>query len=52
VPHANSVEGLPALVLTVSDGVSAGSREDRSGDAAEARLAALGFKVSRAIVAD
>ena len=52
MPHADRVEGLPALVLTVSDGVSAGSREDRSGDAAEARLAALGFEVRRAIVAD
>ena len=52
MPHANRVQGLPALVLTVSDGVSAGSREDRSGDAAEARLAALGFEVRRAIVAD
>jgi len=52
VPHADRVNGLPALVLTVSDGVSAGSRQDRSGDAAEARLAALGFEVRRAIVAD
>jgi molybdenum cofactor biosynthesis protein B len=52
VLHADRVEGLPALVLTVSDGVSAGSREDRSGDAAEASLAALGFEVRRAIVAD
>ena len=52
MPHANRVEGLPALVLTVSDGVSSGSREDRSGVAAEARLAALGFEVRRAIVAD
>ena len=52
MPHANRVQGLPALVLTVSDGVSAGSREDRSGDAAEASLAALGFEVRRAIVAD
>ena len=52
MPHADRVEGLPALVLTVSDGVSAGSREDRSGDAAAARLATLGFEVRRAIVAD
>ena len=52
MPHADRVEGLPALVLTVSDGVSAGSREDRSGDAVESRLAALGFEVRRAIVAD
>jgi molybdopterin adenylyltransferase len=52
MPRAINVDGLPALVLTVSDGVSAGTREDRSGDAAEARLTALGFEVRRVIVAD
>jgi molybdopterin adenylyltransferase len=52
MPRAINVDGLPALVLTVSDGVSAGTREDRSGDAAEARLTAMGFEVRRVIVAD
>ncbi|HSM33300.1 MAG TPA: MogA/MoaB family molybdenum cofactor biosynthesis protein [Anaerolineae bacterium] len=52
MPRAINVDGLPALVLTVSDGVSAGTREDRSGDTAEARLTAMGFEVRRVIVAD
>jgi molybdenum cofactor synthesis domain-containing protein len=34
-----------AKVLTVSDGVVAGTREDRSGDALKARLADAGFDV-------
>lgn len=34
-----------AKVLTVSDGVVAGTREDRSGDALAGRLAAAGFAV-------
>ena len=37
-----------ALVLTASDGASAGVREDASGDALGARLEALGFVVDRA----
>ena len=41
-----------ALVVTVSDGVAAGVREDRSGAALEARLTSLGFSVHRALVAD
>ena len=36
---------LAAKVLTVSDGVVAGTREDRSGAALQARLAAAGFAV-------
>ena len=40
-----SAAGLQAKVLTVSDGVAAGTREDRSGDALEARLADAGFAV-------
>jgi molybdenum cofactor synthesis domain-containing protein len=36
----------------VSDGVAAGAREDASGPAVEARLAALGYAVSRGVVAD
>ena len=41
-----------ALVLTASDGVTAGVREDASGAAIETRLVALGFRVDRALVAD
>jgi molybdenum cofactor synthesis domain-containing protein len=43
---------LPALVVTVSDAVAAGTREDRSGGVAAERLEALGFEVERAVVAD
>jgi molybdenum cofactor synthesis domain-containing protein len=52
VPHDSKLEGLPAFVLTVSDGVSAGTREDRSGDVLVERLGGLGFDVSRAVAAD
>lgn len=46
-------EGLEAKVLTVSDGVVAGTREDRSGDALAARLAEDGWTVvERRVVAD
>lgn len=42
-----------AKVLTVSDGVVAGTREDRSGAALEDRLGQAGFDVvQRAVVAD
>jgi molybdenum cofactor synthesis domain-containing protein len=41
-----------SLVLTVSDGVSAGTREDHSGAVAAARLGELGFSVERAVVPD
>lgn len=42
-----------AKVLTVSDGVVAGTRDDRSGDALAERLAAAGFEVvDRRVVAD
>jgi molybdenum cofactor biosynthesis protein B len=40
------------LVLTISDGVSAGTREDRSGAEAEVRLRELGLLVERAVVPD
>ena len=52
MPHETHVDGSPALVLTVSDGVSAGTREDRSGAVVEERLAGLGFEVRRDVVAD
>ncbi|HEV2369495.1 MAG TPA: MogA/MoaB family molybdenum cofactor biosynthesis protein [Acidimicrobiales bacterium] len=41
-----------ARVVTVSDGVVAGSREDRSGAALAERLEAAGFAVEREVVAD
>jgi molybdopterin adenylyltransferase len=41
-----------AAVLTVSDGVHAGVREDASGDALEELLRADGFEVARQIVPD
>jgi molybdopterin adenylyltransferase len=41
-----------AAVLTVSDGVSAGTREDRSGDLLEELLAGEGFEVGRRVVPD
>jgi molybdenum cofactor synthesis domain-containing protein len=39
-------------VLTVSDGVTAGTREDRSGDVLAELLEAEGYEVERRIVAD
>ena len=43
----------PAKVLTVSDGVVAGTREDRSGAALADRLGAAGYEVvSRSVSAD
>jgi molybdenum cofactor biosynthesis protein B len=39
-------------VLTVSDGVAEGTREDRSGDALEELLRAEGFEVERRVVPD
>src|SRR5918995_3933559 len=48
-----AAEGLEAKVLTVSDGVVAGTREDRSGEALATRLAEAGFSVvDRRVVAD
>ena len=39
-------------MLTVSDGVATGTREDRSGDALEELLRGEGYEVERRIVAD
>jgi molybdopterin adenylyltransferase len=41
-----------AAVLTVSDGVSEGTREDRSGDVLAGLLAADGYDVERGLVPD
>jgi molybdopterin adenylyltransferase len=47
------VPGVPAAcVITVSDGVAAGVREDVSGAKLVERLAALGFTVDRDVVPD
>ena len=43
---------MKAAVLTVSDGVHHGSREDRSGDLLDQLLRTDGFEVSRRIVPD
>ena len=43
---------MRAAVLTVSDGVSRGEREDRSGDVLEELLAAEGYDVERRVVPD
>jgi molybdopterin adenylyltransferase len=43
---------VKAAVLTVSDGVSEGTREDKSGDVLEALLAGEGFEVERRVVPD
>jgi molybdopterin adenylyltransferase len=43
---------MKAAVLTVSDGVAAGTREDRSGDVLAELLAAEGYEVARRIVPD
>lgn len=43
---------MKAAVLTVSDGVDMGTREDKSGDLLEELLAAEGFEVSRKVVPD
>lgn len=41
-----------ALVVTASDRVAAGTRDDASGEAVAARLGELGFAVERTLVAD
>ena len=44
--------GTRALVVTVSDGVAAGTRQDESGLALAERLTAIGFTVDHAAVSD
>ena len=43
---------MKAAVLTVSDGVAAGTREDRSGDLLAELLAAEGYDLERRVVPD
>jgi molybdopterin adenylyltransferase len=52
-PAAEAPLARPAKVVTVSDGVMAGTREDRSGEALAQVLAAAGFEVvSRSVIPD
>lgn len=44
--------GQRAVVVTVSDGVTAGTRDDGSGDALEEMLIGAGFEVTRDLVPD
>ena len=46
------LDGVAAVVLTVSDGVSAGTRQDTSGDELEELLGELGMSVTRVLVPD
>jgi molybdopterin adenylyltransferase len=52
VPGAGRLAGMAMLakVITVSDGVVAGTREDRSGEALQAHLTQAGFDVVERIV--
>ena len=46
------LEGTKAAVITVSDGVASGHRDDRSGDAIQSLMEAQGAEVSRFVVPD
>ncbi|MGH9168875.1 MAG: MogA/MoaB family molybdenum cofactor biosynthesis protein [Acidimicrobiia bacterium] len=46
------MEPLKAGVVTVSDGVAAGEREDRSGEVVERMVRELGLEVERRVVPD
>jgi len=52
VTGSGTIGGMDALaaVVTVSDGVTHGTREDASGDLAESMLVAAGFRVGRRVV--
>ena len=47
-----AARAVTAVVITVSDGVAAGVRDDASGDAVASRLRDLGWTVERGTVAD
>ncbi len=49
---AGHATGRRVLVVTVSDGVAAGTRQDASGQGLAVRLSELGYEVDRAVVAD
>ena len=46
------MEPVPAAAVTVSDGVTHGTRDDLSGDVLVRRLTEMGFEVDRHVVAD
>lgn len=48
----NEGGGRSAALITISDGVAAGVRDDVSGERLASRLAELGFAVDRAVVPD
>jgi molybdopterin adenylyltransferase len=50
--HGDAADVVRVLVLTVSDGVAAGVREDTGGAGVAERVAAAGYEVRRAAVAD
>lgn len=50
--HAGVPAGTPALVITISDGVASGNREDEAGPALAGWLGAYGFTVDRAVLPD
>lgn len=50
--HVTVAEGTPALVITVSDGVAAGTRQDAAGTSLAGWLEGMGFRVDRAAVVD
>lgn len=50
--HAAVPAGTPALVVTISDGVAAGTRQDDAGLALSQWLVGQGFSVDRAAVSD
>ncbi|HUQ43321.1 MAG TPA: MogA/MoaB family molybdenum cofactor biosynthesis protein [Candidatus Limnocylindria bacterium] len=50
--HDSMPAGTPALVITISDGVANGTRDDDAGPALAQVLTAQGFAVTRAAVAD
>jgi molybdenum cofactor synthesis domain-containing protein len=50
--HRHAAAPLPALVLTVSDGVAAGTRDDTGGTGLAARVAQAGYTVTRSVVPD
>jgi molybdenum cofactor synthesis domain-containing protein len=52
IPEATAAPRRTALVLTASDGASAGVREDVSGAAVAERLTELGYDVERRLVPD
>ena len=51
-PAREDEGAVKAAVLTVSDGVAAGTREDASGDVLAELLAGEGYEVERRVVAD